>query len=290
MDGQRRLSQSLRRVRRRFFLRALAIEPSLRTRALARGAAVLFLGAALLTGTVSGGYLTQPDSPFFDFQSQFANRVGFAADDIRITGLVHHEPQQVLQAIGIKPGGSLIGFDAGQARLKLAGKDWVQTATVQRKFPNQLEIALEEREPFAIWQRGNDYHIIGRDGATMTGIEISRLRNLPLVTGDGANTEADKFIQSLEVAPDLLIRMYAISRVGQRRWNIYLDNGLRILLPEMEVDKALARVTELEARQHILSKGVREIDMRIPDQIIVSIVKPEDQAAVDPNSTSTLTR
>jgi hypothetical protein len=41
---------------------------------------------------------------------------GMAAEDITITGLEHHEPDVLLAAIGVKPGASLIGFDAGASR------------------------------------------------------------------------------------------------------------------------------------------------------------------------------
>ena len=141
MDGQRRIDQPMTRVQgRRQRVEFLDIGQSRKVRIAARASAVLFLGMTILHSVILGGYLNYDGSPWAKVPGKLSSFIGWAADDIRITGLVHQEPEMVLMALGLKPGGSLIGFDAENAKALLENLDWVATATVQRSFPNQLEI------------------------------------------------------------------------------------------------------------------------------------------------------
>jgi cell division protein FtsQ len=156
--------------------------------------------------------------------------------------------------------------------------DWIAQAEVQRVFPNRIEIALAERDAFAIWQIDGTYKVIGRDGVPMTGLDPKTLASLPLVTGPGANVAAAEFVNQISAMPDLFVKVHAAARVGQRRWNVYLDNGVKIALPEIGVDAALREVAALDAGQNILSKGIQEIDVRQQGRIIVALAEAKDSA------------
>lgn len=246
---------------------------SLRFRFAMRASAVLCLGAVVMSGLVRGGYLDYEGSPWLMLPGKAAGIVGMAAEDITISGLSHHEPEAMLSAIGVRPGGSLIGFDALMAKRILENLDWVQSAKVLRRFPNQLDIAVKEREPFAIWQRGKSYYVIDRTGAAMSGIAASHLVKLPLVTGEGANTAAAELINHLEAYPDLLLQVKAAARVGGRRWTLYLDSGATVLLPEQNVADAVRTVNDLNVSQQILSKGIRSVDLRLDGRVTVEVAE-----------------
>jgi len=179
----------------------------------------------------------------------------------------------VLAAINVKPGGSLIGFDALQARRILENIDWVASAKVQRLFPNQLEIAVVERVPFAVWQRGKSYYAIDRSGAAMSGIPSATLAGLPLVSGEGAQTVAAELVNQLEAVPALKAKIRAAARVGTRRWTLYLDNGVTVLLPEHDVEAALALAWKLDSTQGLLSKGITSLDLRLADRVTVAVAE-----------------
>jgi cell division protein FtsQ len=196
-----------------------------------------------------------------------------AAKDIKIHGLTHHEPDALLSAIDVVPGESLIGFDAVLARRQLEDLDWVAAAKVQRLFPNQIEISVVERAPFAVWQLGNTYHVIDRSGGVMTGLPALQLVKLPLVSGEGANLAAEELINQLEVYPTLLLRVKAASRVGKRRWNLYLDSGVAVLLPEEKWTGALATLDGLDRSQKLLSRGIRSVDLRLGGQVTVAVAE-----------------
>jgi cell division protein FtsQ len=248
---------------------------SQRARIFARTGAVLFLITTILHGAVRGGHFEDVNSPWHKASGKFASLVGLAADDIKITGLTHHDPQMLLAELGISPGGSLVGFDAGQARYKLQNMDWVSAASVQRKFPNTLQIDVAEREPFAIWQQSGTYKLIDRDGVAMGGLELMSNSHLLLLTGDGANLQAQQLVNHLEAYPELKSKVSAAAYVGKRRWTLYLQNGVKIALPAENASVALKQVAELEASQHILSKGITDIDLRIAGQMTVALAEIE---------------
>jgi hypothetical protein len=45
------------------------------------------------------------------------------------------------------------------------------------------------------------------------------------------------------------------------------------------VEAALARVAALDASQHLLSKGVKSVDLRFPGRVIVAIARIEEPTA-----------
>ncbi len=246
---------------------------SFRLRIAARASAVMFLGAVIFGGLVKGGYLNYQGSPWLMLPGKAAGVVGMAAEDITIAGLAHHDPETLLAAIGVAPGGSLIGFDASMARRILENLDWIESVKIQRRFPNQLDIAVKEREPFAIWQRGEAYYVIDRTGAAMSGLAAAQLVKLPLVTGEGANVAAAELINQLEAYPDLVLQVKAAARVGGRRWTLYLDSGITVLLPERNWTAAITEVDSLNQSQQILSKGIRSVDMRLAGRVTVEVAE-----------------
>lgn len=253
-------------------------EPSLRLRFAARASAVMFLGAVIGAGLIEGGYLDYEGSPWLLLPGRAAGIAGMAAEDITITGLEHHQPETLLAAIGVSPGGSLIGFDAVRARNILENLDWVERAKVQRVFPNQLAIELKEREPFAVWQRGQSYYVIDASGAAMSGLAAASLSRLPLVTGEGANVAAADLINQVSAYPDIMLQMKAAARVGQRRWTLFLDSGITVQLPEKGWREAIALADDLNKTQRILSRGIRSLDLRVVGRVNVEVAE-----AADPN-------
>jgi cell division protein FtsQ len=246
-------------------------------RAGVRGAAVGFLFATIVYGLIVGGHLGAGSQA-----SQFANGLsrvmGLSAQQIIIGGLERETPEAVLAAIGVESGGSLIGFSAENAEMRLKNIDWVADATVRRIFPNRLEIKVTERVPFAIWQRGGKYYLIDATGAAMSADPKPYAGKLLLVTGEGAQLAVAGLVNHLESNVALKSRLVAAGRVGGRRWNLHFPNGVKVLLPENGVGEALARLERLEIEQGVLERGVASIDLRLPDRMV--FVPLEQQGAV----------
>lgn len=239
------------------------------TRFAMRSSAVAMLASVIGYGLLAGDHLTDPSSGTRGLPAQISSYFGYAAEEVRIHGLQRMPPEAVLKAIGVMPGGSLLGFDANHARRILLNLDWVKQASVRVLPPNRLEVDVTEREPFAVWQRDGLYYVIDREGTAMASFDARRFANLMLVSGDGAQEEVSQLVNQLEAWPGLQSKVKAAARVGNRRWTLHFAGGRRALLPEKGVETALARLADLEARHQVLESGIREIDLRIADSAVL---------------------
>jgi cell division protein FtsQ len=52
-------------------------------------------------------------------------------------------------------------------------------------------------------------------------------------------------------------------RVGERRWDLVLDRGQRIMLPAERPRRALDRVLAMDGAQDLLARDVTAVDMRL---------------------------
>ena len=237
------------------------------TRFIMRSSAVFMLSGVIGYGLLAGDHLADPSTGTRGLPAQISSYFGYAAEDVRIRGLARKRPEAVLKAIGVKPGGSLLGFDANHARRLLLNLDWVKQATVRVLPPNRLEVDVVEREPFSVWQRDGLYFVIDREGAAMASFDARQFAGLMLITGDGAQLEVSQLVNQLEAWPGVQSRARAAARVGNRRWTLHFDGGRRALLPEKGVEAALARLADLIRRHQVLGSGIREIDLRQPEAV-----------------------
>jgi cell division protein FtsQ len=78
--------------------------------------------------------------------------------------------------------------------------------------------------------------------------------------------------------------MRAAVLVAERRWDLHLENGVTVKLPEKNVRQALATLVKLDAEQQLLARDVVVIDLRLPDRVTVRL--PEGRSLEDVTSES----
>jgi cell division protein FtsQ len=98
-----------------------------------------------------------------------------------------------------------------------------------------------------------------------------RFISLPLVVGKGADSRARDFLALLDRYPQVRAVTKAAVLVGERRWNLRLNDGLDVRLPENDVGNALATLSRLDQEDHLFSRDITAIDMRLPDRLTVRL-------------------
>lgn len=223
-----------------------------------------FLAAAVIYGTIAGGHVPTV------VQAVTAHS-GFAVDQVRVTGYRESSEIDILGQLELNGWTSLIGFDAEAARQRVTELPWVEVAAVRKVYPDALEVQVEERQPFAIWQHGSELSIIEASGRVIAPYRGGRHAALPLVIGEGADTGAEAFVAKVAAHPELAQRVKGYIRVADRRWDLRLDNGVTVKLPEHGADAAIAELIAMDREHALLSRDILAVDLRLGDRVAVQL-------------------
>jgi len=314
MDGAGRLARSLRSLRPQADLKAAAIgavvllrerlgvarapakprldreqhphrliallERYLPNRAGVTATVLILLGSAGF-GIVKGGHVEELTSALSDTRNAIANSAGFRITAVAINGRKQLTQDEVLAIGGVNGRSSLLFLDAEAVRDRLKADPWIGEATVLKLYPGQLQIDIVERSPFALWQQDGRLSVIADDGAVLEPYVSRRFLSLPLVVGKGAETRARDFLGLLARYPQVHAATKAVIFVGERRWNLRLKDGLDVRLPENDVGNALAALSTLDREEHLFSRDIVAIDMRLPDRLAVQLSDDAAKARED---------
>lgn len=243
--------------------------------------AALLIAASIAYGTVQGGHVAELVGGVKDVCDRVANMAGFRIAAVALSGQRHVTREEVLATAGVTGTASLLLLDVEAARDRLKRNPWIADATVLKLYPDQLQIGIKERAPFALWQKEGRVSAIADDGTVLEAYVDPRLLRLPLVVGAGAETQAKEFLSLLSRYPELRDQVRASILVGERRWNLRLKNGIDIRLPEADVEQALVRLVALDHDKKLLSRDIVVVDLRLPDRLTVRLSDAAAQARAD---------
>ncbi len=235
----------------------------------AAGFAVVIAGVAINRSAQKGGTIA-------NLENRFARALDMRVDTIEFHGQSNTPEPLLRAALGVAKGDPILGFSVEEARQRIESLTWVEHVAVERRLPGTIYVDLTERRPFAIWQYQGKFQLIDRHGEVVTNEDVAAFADLPLVVGLGAPAHAADMLTALGAVPDIKDRVAALVRVGERRWNLQLKNGITVMLPEDHEPAALTRLEALEQQQQILDRPLVFVDMRLPDRLAVR-AKPTAQ-------------
>jgi cell division protein FtsQ len=238
-------------------LKALATHPIL---ALTGGLLAFTLIAALF----AGGYFGRAQHGIRDGVSTLVAEAGFGISDIHISGYRRTPYQSVIAALGMQPGQSIFAADLGDAYERLSRLPWVASVDVMRRYPDSIFVTIVEKRPFALWQSPQGVVIVERNGKVITGEELEKFARLPKLVGAGAPETAADLVDAVQAHRAVAARTAAYARQSERRWNLILDDGVVVKLPEAGWQKELDALDHLIIDSAILEHDVTEIDLRSP--------------------------
>jgi cell division protein FtsQ len=242
---------------------------------------VLLLAATLGYGVVAGGHVPDIVEWLKDARDGAANAVGFRIAAVSLTGSKEVSREEILTTAGVTGRASLLFLDADAARERLLANPWIGDAAVLKLYPERLQITVTERLAFALWQKDGRVSVIAADGTVLEPFVANRYLGLPLVVGRGAEQRAKDFLAIIGHYPDIGSRLRASVLVAERRWNLWLDSGVEVSLPEGDVEPALERLVALDREKKLLSRDIVAVDLRLPDRVSVRLSDAAAQARAD---------
>lgn len=196
---------------------------------------------------------------------------GFRVEKIDITGLRRMDQMTVYSQALDQNSRAMPLVDLEGVRERLLKYPWIEDARVSRRLPNTLYIHIVERIPAAIWQNHGRLMLVDTKGVPLEPVSREAMPDLPLLIGDGANTQEEARARLMDAVPRLKPLVKAATWVGNRRWDLIFDTGERLLLPEGEKEAAdaLVEFAEMDRTQRLLGKNYQRFDMRVGGQLVL---------------------
>lgn len=167
---------------------------------------------------------------------------------------------------------SSFDIDLAALRLQVLQLDAVETIDLRIKPGGILSAVVKERTPAVLWRHARGIDMLDAGGhrvATVTSRDVRP--DLPLITGEGADLDTAEALALMDAAGPILPRVRGLVRRGERRWDLVLDHGQRILLPEEGAVIALEAAIALHRSEDMLGRDIATVDLRDPERPVLRL-------------------
>jgi cell division protein FtsQ len=227
---------------------------------------LLSLGVIVLTAfavVIAGGMIDRTVKKTDAAAGAMVSHAGFGIAQMHLAGNLRTPPSAILGALGFRAGQPIFDVNLRSARARLLQLPWVADAEVKRRYPDDISVQIVERVPYARWQTQKGVLVVvERKGRVITSDSSDKFAKLPLLLGNGAPEKAVPVIEAVSRHRAIVARVQAYQFQSRRRWNLLLDDGVIVKMPEIGWEKELRVLDHLIVDKGILETDIREIDMR----------------------------
>lgn len=198
-----------------------------------------------------------------DMRERVVQRPEFQIQLMRLDGVSEDVAKLVREASNVQFPVSSFHLDLEALRERIEAIDAVESASIFLRSGGVLDVEIAERRPVVVWRGAEAISLLDRLGIR-AGVVASRATraDLPLLAGEGAEKQVEEALVILKAADSIKPRLRGLLRIGERRWDLVLDRGQVIQLPEQNPVQALERVIALTRAGDVLARDIEKIDMR----------------------------
>lgn len=216
----------------------------------------------------------------------------FRVEQVEVQGNGRLSKGQVVALSDLEIGINTFNLDIGLIGRKIEENPWVESARVQRIFPRQVLINIEERKPVAIVNLGYLYYL-DQHGEIFKVLDAADSLDYPIVTGfnyakaQAHNTEyAQQLRQVVKLLADLSQRkLFSLEQVSEIHFEasgglslFTLTGGVKVKLGHSDYKRKLNRLERIYAQLQPKLQMLDYIDLNVDEKVIVRIERPKKMA------------
>jgi cell division protein FtsQ len=210
-----------------------------------------------------------------EIRREIESRPEFRVNVMGVEGASDAVIEDIRGALALDLPMSSFDLDLAALRAHVEALPAVASADLRIQSGGYLAVRVTERVPALIWQTREDTVLLDAEGHFVAGLDDRPLDvSLPTVAGDGADRVVGEALALHAAAAPLGDQLRGLVRLGERRWDVVLTDGRRILLPAERPVQALDRALALNDVTDILARDVLRIDLRNPDRLTVQLTEP----------------
>ena len=213
----------------------------------------------------------------------------FNVDSVRVLNQNRVSEEDVLARSDVRKGSSIFSLDLEMIGGKIAENPWIAKARVERVFPREVIIHVEEHQPRAIVHVGYLYYVDAA-GEVFKILEPEDSLALPLITG----LERQQLLEKPQESRKLLLEaMELIAELESRQTfnledvsEIHIDpvdgfalytyrSGIPVLMGFGSFASKLDRLEQIYADLEPRLAVLKYIDLNVMERVIVKVEKPK---------------
>ncbi len=217
------------------------------------------------------------------------------SEDIQATGLVEVSRAQMMPVFGEDMGRNIFFVPIDARRKQLEQIPWVERATVMRVLPDQIRVAVVERQPVAFTRHREEIGLVDANGVLLNMAPESMARHhysFPVLTGIDAGDSADSRKERVDVYMRMMAELDADGKHNSEQISeidLTDPEDARVLMPEQGAD-ILAHFGE----DHFLERYERyqahiaewrqqyphlaAVDLRYDNQVVLEMASGKETA------------
>jgi cell division protein FtsQ len=178
---------------------------------------------------------------------------------IEVAGAFKHlTARDVEQAARVRlHGAGLAGVRLDEIGRAVRALPWVETVSVERRWPRGLVVRVGEQQAVALWNGAglvNGHGELFRSDARFAGPELPRLGG-----PSGSEGEVVMRYRALQGrVAEAGMRLVSLQLDARGAWELALDNGVSVRVGRKQVDERLARFTDTALR--LVAQRAHDID------------------------------
>lgn len=227
---------------------------------------------------IGGVYISDPTNvqrlqdSVAEVRRSIEDRPEFRVNFMSITGASPVLAEEIRSTVSPDFPLSSFDLDLDALRQRVVDIRAVSAAEIRIRSGGELAVTVTERRPVLVWQAREGLWLVDATGERVAPL-LARpdLDYLPVIAGDGANDAAAEALALFEIAEPLGERLRGLVRMGERRWDVVLEDGTRILLPAETPAPALDRVLAQDDAQELLDRDIIRVDLRDPSRTVLQL-------------------
>jgi len=196
----------------------------------------------------------------------------FPLREVKIDGTLQHVNREQVKLIVEKHlRGNFFTIDLSEARDAFEKLPWARKVSVRRRWPDRLEVTIEEHQALARWG------IVGLVNTHGELFYAATSRDLPTFYGpEAAEIElAMQYVEFSKAIRTAHLSINSLTITPRRAWELVTDNGMTIALGRVDMQARLSKFAEVYRTTITgLNKKIEYADLRYPNGF--ALRKPTD--------------
>jgi len=187
----------------------------------------------------------------------------FPLREVKVDGQLSHVSREQVKLIVAKHlKGNFFTLDLAKARDAFEKLPWARTVSVRRRWPDKLEVVIEEHQAMARW---STVALVNKHGELFHAASGS---DLPVFYGpnDGVIEVASQYDTFKNVLKDVGLEIASLALTPRRAWQITTSNGMVIELGRVDMQTRFEKFANVYASTLAgLNKKIVYADLRYPN-------------------------